>query len=250
MPTSDKREYGPRAIAAIVPRVQKSLKSAVNSGIVGDARHFNGYHRSRRALLSRGKMADYSIQAPADKRGDEDACSALDMRMNPRDMKTATRRLMVACESGDPRIESLREFYGTLDGRKVIGYNRYRTGRPVGRVTSDPSHLWHIHISFFRAYANDTTAMQDIADVLCGVPRKDVIRPKPKPKTGPKPGVYYVNVRSTLLGLSKTGAKKTERGRGHRLRITRFERRFGRLNGVTPFGTYYAMQYLSPDPVK
>lgn len=58
------------------------------------------------------------------------------------------------------------------------------------------------------------------------------------------PGVDSRGRPHTLYGLSKAGRARTERRRGFPLKIVRTERRFGRLNGVTEYGTYYAMQYL------
>ena len=180
-------EFAPSALSKIYGWVDPHFSTMRRSGIVGDARHLAGYHRSRQRLLNAGKTADYSIQAPADKRGERWACCGIDISFGPREMIIATRRLMNACKpdgdgSYDPRIEPVREFFGTLDGRKVTGWNRYpSSNRRVGYTTSDSSHLWHVHISAFRDYADDEDKMRGVADVLNGVPLKPAPPPLPKP---------------------------------------------------------------------
>ena len=168
-------EYGPPAMFAIYPLVDKVVPSMEVSGIVGDTNHGSGYHRSRNGLKAQGNAGDYSIQLPADKRGDGNACTAIDLKFSARDMRLVTARLMTAFKPDaqgnyDPRIEPCREFFGTLNGTSVTGWNRAQTGRPVGYVTSDDSHLWHVHISVFRDYATDRNQMLGLAEVLAGKP--------------------------------------------------------------------------------
>ena len=167
-------ELGPAAMFAIYPLVDRTTPSMEVSGIVGNTRHGSGYHRSRNGLRAQGKGGDYSIQLPADKRGDGNACSGIDLKFSSRDMKLVTARLMAAFKPKggkyDPRIECCREFFGTLDGVHVTGWNRAVTGRPVGYVTSDASHLWHVHVSVFRDYATDRNRMLGLAEVLAGKP--------------------------------------------------------------------------------
>jgi hypothetical protein len=58
----------------------------------------------------------------------------------------------------------IREFYGSTDGYNVCGWDYYGGYA----VTSDDSHLWHIHLSILRQYSNDTTALAKVADVITG----------------------------------------------------------------------------------
>jgi hypothetical protein len=150
------------------------------AGIVGDAAHARRatYHISREDQPY--TSGNYTIQAPADKRGPSNLSSAIDMKMNPRDMRKMTTRLMNACKANhanpasEPRIECLREFQGTLDGRRVIGWNRYATGdgsrSNVGYITGSNSHLWHIHAALFRDYADDKEAIAGLIEILLGIP--------------------------------------------------------------------------------
>src|SRR5690606_23380852 len=126
-------EYAPKAIKDAYPIIAKAFKSASNGGIVSGGSY--GYHVSRNRLKQ------------LDKKGDGDACSALDVLLSDKDMKIATRRLLDAAKRKDPRVyKKLREFGGTLDGKTVTAYNvteqRY--------ISMDKSHLWHVHLSGHR----------------------------------------------------------------------------------------------------
>jgi hypothetical protein len=158
-------EYAPKAILGIYTAVHDALPYVRNGGIVGDRAHGTGYHRSRNALLRAGRKSDYSIQAAVDKRGDGDAASALDLTPTTREQQIQiSKRLMAASLAKDPRLKPLREWFGTTNGKTVTGYSPYR-----GRyVSADSSHLWHIHLSIHRVYANDAAALAGIAEVIIG----------------------------------------------------------------------------------
>lgn len=152
-------EYAPDAIKWLYAEVRKRIGSAELSGIVGDRAHTYGYHRARSVLPS----SDYSVQLDADKAGPADAASALDIKFSSADMKIVTARLLrSAKDKTDPRLDCLREFYGTLDGRTVTGWDcvEYHPS------TSDDSHLWHVHLSVLRRYANDKTALAGVLSVI------------------------------------------------------------------------------------
>ena len=80
-------------------------------------------------------------------------------------MKIITKRLMdSAKDQNDPRLNCMREFFGTLDGSTVSGWDTY-----YGKsASSDDSHLWHVHMSILRKYANDKTALGKILAVILG----------------------------------------------------------------------------------
>ncbi|MEV6526896.1 peptidoglycan-binding domain-containing protein [Longispora sp. NPDC051575] len=140
--------------------------AATFSGIVGDVAHRRegGYHISREDQPNPG---NYSVQLGPDREGASNWASAVDMSMMQRDMWLVTARLLASAKDpNDPRLDSVREFYGTLDGRTVTGWDCYN-GRPS---SSDSSHLWHVHISFLRKYANDAAAMAAVLSVIVGQP--------------------------------------------------------------------------------
>ena len=143
---------------------ENALPSAVLSGIVGDPDHMaeGGYHVSREDQPSSG---DYSIQLAEDREGPSNAASAVDMNHSAAEMALVTRRLLnSAQDQNDPRLNYCREFYGTLDGKNVTGWDTYYGSSR----TSDRSHLWHIHLSFLRKYVNDPIAMAAVLSVIKG----------------------------------------------------------------------------------
>lgn len=162
----------PHALYGMYAIMKPHLPSMRIGGVVGDVNHGSGYHISREDNIRRGHRGDYSIQAPADKRGPSNAAAAIDITLSASMMVTVSKRLKAAFDRDDDRIDVCREFIGTVDNRNVCGWNRYRTGRRTGWYSSgysDSSHLWHVHISFFRAYVNDTNAVRGVAEVVCGL---------------------------------------------------------------------------------
>lgn len=157
-------EYAPASIRGVFDRLC-ALRPHVEwtlSGIVGDPNHTYGYHRARAALPE----DDYSVVLPMDKQGPEWAASALDIKPPDEEHQARlTRRLLRAARSRDPRLtRAVREFYGSADGTTVAGWDL-----PTGRAaTSDDSHLWHVHLSFYRLNLARPALLAPVADVLAG----------------------------------------------------------------------------------
>jgi hypothetical protein len=152
-------EYAPAAIERLFQEIKAVIPGALMGGILGDAAHDGGYHRGRDYCAP----GDYSTQLPEDQQGDGQAASALDLSWTTAaDHYEVSQRLMDA--SDDSRMVAARSFFGSVDGRTVCGWDFYG-GYPV---TSDDSHLWHIHLSILRKYANDWDALAPIADVITG----------------------------------------------------------------------------------
>jgi hypothetical protein len=154
-------EYAPAAMTAAMSKSAGGIGGGVASGVKGDSAHTYGYHRGR-AYCSPG---DYSIVRDLDREGDAFAASAYDVSLPPDQMVTVTQRLFDACWNDDPRVGILREFFGTLDGRNVTGWDR----ATASYTSSDDSHRWHVHQSIWRAYANEADALDALADVFLGV---------------------------------------------------------------------------------
>lgn len=127
-----------------------------------------GYHNIPKNL-SKG---DYSLQLAADRAGPPDKCAAVDFtfpaaQTGSYDLiaKYASRLLNSGLDPNDPRGNGLREFYGQADGdRDVEGWDFQK----LVRVTSDSSHLWHIHISVLRNMVNSKECMRDVLSILKG----------------------------------------------------------------------------------
>jgi hypothetical protein len=195
--------------------IRPHLSSLRVGGIVGDTRHVagGGYHISREDLRSHGQGSDYSIQSPADKRGASNYAAAIDISLDPAEMVEVSKRLKAAMGGADydPRIEPLREFIGTVDNVHVCGYNRYQTVYPngsKGRATgfypsgySESSHLWHVHLSFFRDYCNNWNDILGVAEVVCGLKagalgwKSDGAIPAPKPAPAPTGAINLWTIR-------------------------------------------------------
>lgn len=160
------REYAPPALVRAGLEADREIPGCTFSGVLGDKAHTYGYHRGR-ALVSK---KDYSARLPLDNLGDPWAASALDLSFTAAQMKVVTKRLRdSALHPDDPRMAVVREFYGTIDGKTVYGLT-HDSGNGYWRSsTSDPSHLWHIHISFFRAYVNDYARIRQVIDVMKGI---------------------------------------------------------------------------------
>lgn len=153
-------EYGGKGPNAAWDAIGAAIDSAVLSGIVGDSAHTYGYHRGRNYVGS----DDYSVQQSDDQKGPGEAAVGLDVNLSDADMKTVSKRLNAAVDNDDDRLLSLREWYGTTNGWEVTGRD-VRTGN---WITSDDSHLWHVHLSFYRRWADDETECQKVAAVFTG----------------------------------------------------------------------------------
>lgn len=196
---------GPKAPARIVD-VERRYRARPDrprsyrfSGIAGDVAHSFGYHVDPAALPS----GDYSVVTKRDRRGARRSpadASAWDQSYKPKDMITVTRRLLKAAKARDPRMSAVREFCGTLDGRRTFPWDCH-SNSSEGINSWDDSHLWHVHASLYRDASEAEVAK--IVDVLCGVPLtvpekikqvgskvKQVVVP-PRPKWVLPEGHYY-----------------------------------------------------------
>lgn len=163
----------PQAIRALWNAIHEGLPRAQLSGIVGDpTTHFFGYHRSRDWNIKFGEDGadDYSVVLARDKKGEGDCASALDVTMPPDLMKEVSARLLAAGQADDERLFAMREFFGTVDGVRVTGWDRHNPddAHDDTPTTSDDSHLFHVHLSFYREFADDADALAPIASVFTG----------------------------------------------------------------------------------
>lgn len=169
----------PDELYLVYTLISPHLASDQRSGIANSGSP--GYHTSRADLIRQKRTGDYSVQCPADRRGDPDYAAGMDITLNATEMRLVTTRLRTACTPNalgvyDPRIECLREFIGSLDGRNVCGYNRVATGSASRSRTgwfpsgySDSSHRWHVHLSVLRDRVENENEMRGLAEVIAGV---------------------------------------------------------------------------------
>lgn len=141
------------------------IKNVRLGGIYANKR---GYHNTVDANLIKWPN-NYSIQFPLDLRnGPKDKARAIDLTMADALMRKFTSRLVVAADKNDPRLYGMREFYGTIDSRQVVGRIRNDDKSNYHSSSSDSSHLWHIHLSFWAAYCANQEAIIAIMSVLAG----------------------------------------------------------------------------------
>lgn len=150
-------------------------------GMIGDIHHLSGYHRSRDFVLHSPWCTNptYSVTETVGNRtgGAGNWVAAIDVQIPREQLLAACRRLDTAVREG--RLEKITEWYGNLNGdQKVDGYDNIRN-----RVaTSDPSHLWHLHISLDRGRVNEDHT--DIYNTLTGT-FPQVPAPPPNPPAPP-----------------------------------------------------------------
>lgn len=131
----------------------------------------SGYH-STEAYNAEHFPGNYSIRDAIDREGPNDKCAAFDWTFwdaQRQDYDTIAKYMKRIRTSGknpaDPRLDGWREFYGQADGDLYIeGYDvRYDK-----EVTSDSSHLWHIHGSETRKYVESMVNKQNLMSVVEG----------------------------------------------------------------------------------
>ncbi|WP_412540806.1 hypothetical protein R8Z50_34310 [Longispora sp. K20-0274] len=167
-------ESTPPGLAAFAEAVRAAFRLGEDDiRLKGDEEHTYGYHRSRNWIMVDGDGDDdYSVQHPLDQGGEGNWSAAVDISLAPDRMTAVTGRLLAAARAADPRLAAVREFYGTVDGRTVTGWDSaYHRA-----VTADDTHLSHVHLSFYRSLAG-----ADHADVLAVLTADD-------PAADPTPG--------------------------------------------------------------
>lgn len=129
-------------------RAHYNLGPAVIGG-KGDYRHLSGYHRSRRWILESKYASNrtYSVTKTLDKGGDANWLAALDASIPKPELFAVCRRVDAAVRAGE--LPQVAQWFGTYDAKTVVGWSYGKPG------TSDSSHLFHLHISFYRSRAND-----------------------------------------------------------------------------------------------
>jgi len=131
-------------------------------GAPGDNNHLYGRHRSRNWALASIYCTNrsYGTTDARDKRGDGNWYRAIDIGITGQPLYDACRRVDVAVRAG--RLPGLAEWFGTFDGRTVVGWYQ---GRPS---SSDSSHLTHFHGGWWNESANDFAGMNLFFRIFTG----------------------------------------------------------------------------------
>lgn len=136
-----------------------------HAGTKGDQYHLRGAHRSQEWLLrsafSQGRT--YTVQAGLTA---EQARWIAGFDFTPgsdAEMVRQCKRLDAALRAGV--LEEVTEFYGNVDGDKVVdGWDNIANRR----ATSDASHLWHWHLTIRRDQADNPAVMDRIFRIVTG----------------------------------------------------------------------------------
>lgn len=186
-----------------------------------------GFHNKGKQVKDYGaynSKTDYSIRQSINRQGEfwREKSSALDWTFksaqggNYHLIAIYTQRLFAAAlNPNDPRLDGVYEFYGQADSDKAVeGYNEWEERN----VTSDSSHLWHLHISFLRKYCGDFLQMWAIYTVLIGWTVDQwlaSIAATPAPETPPPPhqipaGLPFYQLGARVLELSDPRTSGTD----------------------------------------
>lgn len=163
-----------------------------------------GYHNTFNNLPAN----DYSKVGPKDKGGRHNIAAAIDITLPLAQMKKYSSRLLKSGrDMKDNRGNFLREFYGNVDGNSYVDGWDFQA---VCNVSSDDSHLWHIHVSILRSHVDNAAAYDALLSILRGETfaayqkRHGGKAPAaPKPPAKPKPVFATVKAGNTLIGLAK-----------------------------------------------
>lgn len=141
-------------------------RSAIGSP--GDNNHLNGGHRSRDWILRSIHCTNrtYTVTHADDKAGDKRWYCAIDIDPGTQEeLYAMCRRLDAAVRAG--LLEECWEWYGNLGGDdRVDGWNNLENRL----ASSDSSHLYHLHLTFRRRFADDMAVMQRALAILIGDP--------------------------------------------------------------------------------
>jgi hypothetical protein len=132
-------------------------------GAPGDNNHLYGRHRS--ANWDRLSMyctdRSYGTTDARDHRGDQDWYRAVDVGITGQTLYDACRRVDTLVRAG--QLPGLAEWFGTLDGRTVVGWFEGHAS------SSDDSHLRHLHLGPWNEFADDEATMRLLYDAITGV---------------------------------------------------------------------------------
>lgn len=122
-----------------------------------------GYHNTRVA----NSPTDYSVIDDNDQGGPSDKAAAYDWTFSEATniAEYSSRLLASGQDPDDPRLDGWREFFGQADSdNEVEGWDF----RKDEAATSDPSHLWHIHLSEDRDKVTSFENKEALLSVLRG----------------------------------------------------------------------------------
>lgn len=138
-----------------------------------------GYHNTVKTNLKTWPN-NYSVKNSLDLVSfNRDKARAIDLTLTDNQMIVVTHRMQAsAYYSEDTRLDAVKEFYGTLDGKTVFGLSKDLTHGKWERSSADLTHLWHLHVSIFTAYVNSWLMLAPILSVWSGETYEEYLRKK------------------------------------------------------------------------
>lgn len=134
-------------------------------GCKGNTAHLNGGHRSQEWILHSRYCTSRTYTVQQGLTGEQARYnSAIDFTPGgTHAMIVQCNRLYNAMRAGE--LEEVREFYGNINGDKIVdGFNNVQN-RPA---SADSSHLWHWHIGIDRRLMGSLATMRKILAVVLG----------------------------------------------------------------------------------
>ncbi|WP_320067859.1 hypothetical protein [Micromonospora sp. RTGN7] len=149
---------------------RRTNRPRVAFGTKGDRHHLRGAHRSQewikrsRYCTSRTYTAQPGLTAEQERH-----VAGLDFTPgSAADMIAQSERLLAAMQAG--QLDEVREFYGNVDGDRVVdGWDNVRDRA----ASSDSSHLWHWHLTLDRRHCRNQQLMQRILAIALGDTQED-----------------------------------------------------------------------------
>lgn len=132
-------------------------------GAPGDNNHLRGRHRSRDWDLTSRYCTDrsYATTDNRDKDGHGGWYRAIDVGITGPTLYAASRRMDTLVRSGKDGGR-VAEWFGTFDGKTVVGWFEGHAS------TSDPSHLYHLHVGVWTRWADDPSLMSLLLQTITG----------------------------------------------------------------------------------
>lgn len=127
----------------------------------------SGFHNTVNANLAKWP-GNYSVRHAIDRKAPKDKARAIDLTMNATWMRIITQRLLDGVARRDQRLRCVKEFYGTINGRTVVGRIKDSETGEWRTATSDDSHTWHEHMGFHTPFVDDMDSLEGVFSLLSG----------------------------------------------------------------------------------
>ncbi|MFC6015370.1 hypothetical protein ACFP2T_04050 [Plantactinospora solaniradicis] len=136
-------------------------------GNKGDSNHLRGAHRSQEWILKSryATSRTYTVQSGLTAVQQRHLAGVDFTPGSTSQMIAQCKRIYAAMRAG--QLEEVREFYGNVDGNKVVdGWDNVRNRA----ASSDSSHLWHWHLTLDRRHCANKHLMERILAIALGDP--------------------------------------------------------------------------------